>query len=513
MILVYLTNPMTISNLRFGISVSRRSLLFDFQNVKGLLATGVFFLATLGQTASWSSLLTPNAITVYTPLQGTELDFSSEALVSQFTQLLEDPHGGYQYIDSTLLSIIATSGATSAMSRVGYPTVLDYAGLAYEDNTGGISPITLKPDAPTANRTDFVTFNTMPFPPNTNSFNITMSQQGLTAAVTCQTGQLNATSDPPFQRFATQAEMVIGDKPYNYTAFYIKTTCAGESQYSYSYLSNTNNTLIAVACNSDGGTYTVVIDGQGVYEGMGTMMCTVSPQIQNVTAYYNGRILYTEPDPAYPPINSLLNVNGFSSGLVEGIMYGQGQARNAIGDVLASVYSGQLVGYQQENYATLWEAYIRGVVEFLGTALKVNLALSDGPLQGKPPSNMMKSTNGTAITTTLGWQYKEWASFAVLIPSTFVAVASILIVLFTQFRSRGVPVQHTAFDPSDPLALMAAASAGGMGNTFDGLTKEHVKEGQRNKADGNAPGSVAASSSLFSPNRGSQNSESLGILT
>ncbi|KAJ7270005.1 hypothetical protein B0H12DRAFT_1229266 [Mycena haematopus] len=347
---------MTISTLHFGISVSTRSLLFDLQNIKGICVTGVFFLATLGQTASWTSLLTPNEIT--------------------FTQLWQDPHGIQNYLSSALLSVIDTSGATSAMAHVGYPTVLDYNGLAYEGSTGGILPILWKYSPTgsikgTSNGTSFVTSNTLPLPPTPNSFNITMSQQGLTAAVSCQnrTGQLDATSDPPLQRFATQAEIVVQNKPYYYTAF----------------------------------------------------------------------------------------------------------------SALSSIYTDQLAGRTPLDYMALWEAYIQGVVEFIGTALKTDLASSTGPLHGQPPPDMMKSINGTAISTTLGWEYKGAAGFAVLIPSTFVAIATILIVLVTQYHSRGVPVQHVAFDPSNPLVLMAAASAGGMGNTFHGLTNEDVKEGQRKK--------------------------------
>ncbi|KAF7367598.1 hypothetical protein MSAN_00823100 [Mycena sanguinolenta] len=439
-ILARLNNPTSISTLRLGISVSTRSLILDLENIKVPLVTGVFFLAALGQTASWSSLLTPNDMIVYTPMHGTEIDFSSEALVSQFPQYYDKLA---VYLGSALLSVIDTSGATSATSLLGYPTVLDYAGLAFEGSastgsTGGIFPIVIN-----ANKTNFLTYYDSPLPPFHTSYNVTMSQQGLTAAVSCQnrTGQLDATSDPPFQRFATQAETVIGNgDAISYTALSFMSACSGVTKYTIPYISSTNDTVIALACpqnDTSGGymnTYTVTIDSQGRYG--------------------------------------------------EGIMYGQGTTRNAVGDVIESILTDQIAGNELVNYLTLWEAYIRGVVEFVGTAMKWQLAAPGGLLQSQPPSNldaMIKSINGTAITTTLGWQYKRLASFAVLIPSTFFAIASIFIVLFTQFQSRGVPVQHVAFDPSNPLALMAAASAGGMGNTFDGLTKEHVKQGQRNK--------------------------------
>ncbi|KAF7367594.1 hypothetical protein MSAN_00822700 [Mycena sanguinolenta] len=490
MILVHLTDPMTVSTLRFGISVSTRSPLFDLENIKVLVVTGVFFLATLGQTASWSSLLTPNDITVYIPLQGTELDFSSEALVSQFPQF----YGTIEtYLASALLSVIDASGSTSAMAYLGYPTVLDYAGLAYNGSTGGIFPSMVKIDAPIANRTNFLTHNTSPLPPFYTSYNITMSQQGLTAAVSCQdrSGRLDATSDPPFQRLATQAEIAIGNDHSTYTAVSFMSACSGETEHTYQYLSSTNDTVIALASpqnDTSGGymnTYTVIIDSQGPrYQDMGTMVCSVSPQIQNMTSYYNGRFVYSEPDSAYAPINLPLNSSFFYGTLVEGIRFGQGTTRNAVGDVIESIRTDQIAGNQPVDYLTLWEAYIRGVVEFAGTAMKWHLAApSDGLLRLHPPSNldMIKSTNGTAITTTIGWQYRQLASFAVLIPSTFVAVASIIIVLFTAFWNRRIPVQHAAFDPSNPLVLMAAASAGGMGNIFNGLTKEDVKEGQKKK--------------------------------
>ncbi|KAF7367607.1 Protein arginine N-methyltransferase [Mycena sanguinolenta] len=247
MILVYLTSPMTMSTLRLGISVSSRSLLFDFQNIKGLLATSVFFLATLGQTASWSSLFTPNDIAVYTPMHGTEIDFSSEAFLDQYPQVYGNLS---EYLGSALLSVTDTSGAASAMSLLGYPTVLDYAGFGFvgsisTGSTGGIFPIVIS-----ANRTNFLTYYDSPLPPFYTSYNVTMSQQGLTATVSCQdrTGQLDAISDPPFQRLATQTEVVIGNQTASVTVLSFKSACSGVTESTDYYLSATNDTVIALAC-------------------------------------------------------------------------------------------------------------------------------------------------------------------------------------------------------------------------------------------------------------------------
>ncbi|KAJ6459598.1 hypothetical protein C8R45DRAFT_1182469, partial [Mycena sanguinolenta] len=488
---VNLTNPMTISTLRFGISISRRSLLLDFEDKRGLLVTTFFLIATLGQTASWSSLFTLNDIAVYTPLQGIEFDFTSDAFISQLPQYLNYSRGGAWYINSALLSVVATSGTTSAMARIGYPTVLGYADHGYVNSTGGIFATDFERDPPIANSSRFITYNTEPFPPTSSSFNFSMSQQGLTAAVSCQnvTGQLSATSDPPFQRIAKPANIVIDGVTslVNYTAFSFMTTCTGNNTNTQTYLSSTGDTIIALACqvdHSNVGNITVTIDTQGgLYEDInGTMICTVTPQIQNVTAhYYNGSYISTEPDPTHAPINSLMDSSAFRMATVNAIIFGQGQTRNTLGDAMVSILNDQFPGAEKVDYLTLWESYFRGVVEFAGTALKNDLWQSFGPLHGEIPLNITRTIHGTATTITVGWQYKGWESFVVLLPSTLISIASILIVLYTAYRSRGVPVQLLEIDPSDPMVLMAAAAAGGMGDTFPGLTREHVKEGHSKK--------------------------------
>jgi hypothetical protein len=94
---------------------------------------------------------------------------------------------------------------------------------------------------------------------------------------------------------------------------------------------------------------------------------------------------------------------------------------------------------------------------------------------------MTRTINGSALTTTLGWEYRQGVTNTILIPSTFVAVASIVIVLLAQVVNRGIPARHAHFDPTDPLVLMAAASAGGMDEMFNGLAKEDIKDGGRKK--------------------------------
>jgi hypothetical protein len=77
---------------------------------------------------------------------------------------------------------------------------------------------------------------------------------------------------------------------------------------------------------------------------------------------------------------------------------------------------------------------------------------------------------GTHQSQTIGWHAQ--ASPAILFPSTAVAAASILIILYINLiLAQDNPIDRAGFDPSAALDLMAVASAGGMNGMFDDLDK------------------------------------------
>ncbi|KAJ7884505.1 hypothetical protein B0H13DRAFT_2343616 [Mycena leptocephala] len=214
-IVVYLTRPMALSRLDFAISISQQSLIYEFREVRWVLVAAVFSLATIQQTSSWSSLLPPITIQVATPLEGTELDVTSDAFHNRFNQLWMNTSELYSYIDSALLSIIDTSGATSANTVVGYPAVLGFAGYTYWYSTGGTIPIRLefKNESEKESLPPLLTSNTKPLPFYT-SWNASMSQQGLTASVSCRTRELNLESDPPLSRSFEPANLTLYNQSY-----------------------------------------------------------------------------------------------------------------------------------------------------------------------------------------------------------------------------------------------------------------------------------------------------------
>ncbi|KAJ7107716.1 hypothetical protein C8R44DRAFT_744314 [Mycena epipterygia] len=433
-ILVYLMQPMALSTLEFGIRISTSSFIFVRRALKWVAVAAVVYVANLNQTASWTSRLTPVNIVVPTPLEGTEIDFSS--------------------IDSTLISTIDTSGAMSASSQTGYPALLDFDGWTYDISTHGIFPMIFVDSAEKPKIAQLVTSNTEPLPPFWISSNASMSQQGLTASVSCQPQTLDANSDPPLERFAHTEQIDLDNQSYLYTMLWATTTCQGKTVSS-----------------------AVIIDGglnSTYYEWMGTMVCTVTPRIQNMTTIYTGQFISTQPDTAYLPVNAGVVGSAALYGLKAAFEYGQSQTRNSIGDAIWEIHREQAQTVEI-SLPTLWEAYITGVVEFVGTASKQWLSDYYSTAGGNPP---VRAINGKLFLLTLGWEYttSTLITVAALIPSTFVAVASILIVLFAQLRNRGIPIRQADFDPNDPILLMAAASAGGVPDTFCGLAQDDVKK-------------------------------------
>ncbi|KAJ7105528.1 hypothetical protein C8R44DRAFT_806423, partial [Mycena epipterygia] len=335
-ILVCLARPTSVSTLGFGILISRRSPIFS-----------VFFLATLGQTASWTSLVTPIKIEISTPLQGTEIDLFSDAFSDQFNELWNGTNGLQSYIDSAISSVMDISGAADATSATRSPSLLDFNNWLYGSSTRGVLPITLVDSADLASKSNvLVIVNTEPFPGPTvgDSFNYSMMQQGLSANVSCQYRELGVNTNPPLQCFVNSVEITVGDQPTIYT--YV--------------LSNMNNTLLSVACGgtNDNGmmVYTVIFDSQGLYNR--TVVCEVVPTIVEITVSYSEQWVYPylgEADIDLPTSPSPTSAT-----------------HNFVGDSINTILADQ--DPQQSSslpyvvsYTLVLEIYIMGVIKFVGT--------------------------------------------------------------------------------------------------------------------------------------------------
>jgi hypothetical protein len=87
---------------------------------------------------------------------------------------------------------------------------------------------------------------------------------------------------------------------------------------------------------------------------------------------------------------------------------------------------------------------------------------------------------GMHATESRGWAAITGSTVWVLLPGTFVALATICVVLTAVIRHDGALPSHP-FDPSNPLHLIAVAAAGGLGNAFRGIEEKELSEAQRTK--------------------------------
>ncbi|KAJ7630238.1 hypothetical protein FB45DRAFT_1058278 [Roridomyces roridus] len=493
---VYLAQPVSVANIGFWISLSKKSMVFERREIKWFVGCAIIFLATTSQSASWSSLLTPGTIVISTGLHGNEIDLTSPLFSDedQFTAIWNATNGIGSYLAGALSSVVSASGATSADAQIGHVSVLDYNGWVHIGTTGGVLPIFYEPNRPT---NGLVTSNTGPLPSIGSSFNMSMKQQGLIADVTCQAKQLNANTDPAVNRAVMPvANVTINNATLEYNVVSVSTVCPNGQAIWQDMMSSSPSldSVAAMSCYSpadsppNATTYSVIIDGRGKYAyGDGSLVCTVTPKtldyiVTYTTEGYVYKNLDLEPtDPHVQPAQPWLSY-AIARSIEQAFLYAQsGTSGNVIGDTLVMVFD-----EQQGNldYADLMEAYLQGVVSFTGTAIKTLLAASNGPwgAQG-PPANLKleRPIDGFALTTSVGWQYKEGArNYLMLLPILFIALVSILFVLIAEYQTgfRGMPSGHAGFDPGNPLHLMAAASAGGMSEAFRGLSEEDIEDGK-----------------------------------
>jgi hypothetical protein len=133
----------------------------------------------------------------------------------------------------------------------------------------------------------------------------------------------------------------------------------------------------------------VIFDGQGLYDG--TVVCEVAPTIIDIIVSYSGQWVYSflAAEDIDPPTSPSPTVAAYAviHGLGQALAYSQSATHNFVGDSIktiladqdpqqsSSLYPRVLVSFQfsfdpsftHGSDSSLQEAYIKGVVEFVGT--------------------------------------------------------------------------------------------------------------------------------------------------
>jgi len=132
---------------------------------------------------------------------------------------------------------------------------------------------------------------------------------------------------------------------------------------------------------------------------------------------------------------------------------GQGTAGNTLSESVIT-FAVKLFGLspssRNETYLGLFEAMLQGIIEYEATYIRLvyTASATDDPAA----SLCMRPVNGTATYEVIGWFY-QLKTFAFLIPTTAVNLASLILLLVAMYKGDQVLYQT---DPTDPESLLGA---------------------------------------------------------
>ncbi|KAJ7675592.1 hypothetical protein DFH06DRAFT_662965 [Mycena polygramma] len=505
---LYLYRPVSIATLGASVSISMRSIIFHRRSWKWPAVSLVFFILTGVQTSSWSTLLTPVTIIVSTPLVGSEIDLSSPILHQMWSNRSDTLQHCWNATtaDPTAYASVPESGYAAASAVMGQESTAMVMNQAFNVSTSGILPVLLKSfdvSAWIASSAIPPTAHTMWSANGAFSSNYSLDQQGFTMNVSCSFQNLTNATTPSVvtavDTVQSWANLDVQDN-YNITYSQLASTCDAPAlgdfgdmwgNWTAAFTKPDTDYVMLITCKPDN--YTAIFAFGGQYSWFPMTVCSVAPKVTRVHADYATLIDTTadhssatiqDPDgpTTYTAMNNLFNA----------VQWSQSVESNELGDHLTAMAERlyAIDSFQDEDVLELVEAYIRGSAEYSASMFRICL-MANTTFDGGVPENMTVPLHGTLHTETLGWAYIGRTTGWVLVPGTLITLATIAVVGAALYRHVGdLPGDsHHRFDPSNPLHLMAAAAAGGLNNSFRGLSGKDMEEGERlNVVLGSIPG-------------------------
>ncbi|KAG1837621.1 hypothetical protein DFJ58DRAFT_862786 [Suillus subalutaceus] len=468
----HLSGPMTLLKLRIAIALSKSTWVLKsrWRFLKLSALTLVVYAMVTFLNTSWDTLLLPTLVQWPVAIFGMELDLGSAAFVNQLGTDLNAQEAntvqapGFQTIN--VLTLLSGIAAVEDQGGVQTSSIFSFNGVSYNQSTGGVLPAIEEYSGssnPSGSDVDLA-FSGGQVPVNTTfdwghardvgtqgiAKNYTVTQQGVTANVTCQPidrsqntfiVQPNVTQGPLNLTFFTWEAVVNCSGSLNTQLYFTAGNASGQMDNA------TQGFLPVVVCPYPNSPtfnpykFDVFMSGLYKYSFLPTIVCEVVPYLTTVNVTYNRGIVSVDrigtssgltSSPNLPLSQYIATVIAYQSGT------NQGMTSNTIGDFLTS--------YGTSNVSVVYselEDYWRGITEFASTQLRSGYSASG------VPSNMARSTNGTMYITTYGWRSQS----------------------YTLIRETIHPCDPS-FDFSDPIHLIIAASGGRL-------------ESQLHDADGN----------------------------
>ncbi|KAG2144476.1 hypothetical protein DEU56DRAFT_205731 [Suillus clintonianus] len=507
----HLSGPITLFRLRTAIALSRPTWVLRWRSLKLSALTLLVYAVITFLNTSWSTLLLPTLVQWPVAMSGTELDLGSAAFVNQLSVDLNiavnstTQAPAFQTIN--VLTLLSGISAVDIQGGVQTTSIFSFNGVSYNQSCGGVLPAIEEysgaSDLPGPNVG--LEFSGGKVPVNSSfdwghlgrdagtqgiSKNYTVTQQGVTADVTCQ----------PMDRSKDSFEVTptVSQGPFNtFITWVAAANCSGSAfisdmklvhdlstpdQNSLTYftvgnasgqMDHTVGFLPVVVCPSPNATafnpykFDIFMSGLYKYDFLPTIVCEVVPYLTTVNVTYNGGLIYVD---RIDPSSGLTNNSNFPlSQYIATVMNYQAGSNQAVGKNTIGDF---LTAYGTSNVSVMYdelEDYWRGIAEFSSTQLRSGYSTS-----GDIPSNMTRATSGTMYIMTYGWRSQTHTFILLLVVITVIWGTTLLAAGYSLIKEK-YSASDPSFDFSDPVHLIIAASGGGL--------ESQLREADRNHAD------------------------------
>lgn len=490
-----LTGPITLFKLRTAIALSRPTWVLRWKSLKLSALTLVVYAVVTFLNTSWSTLLLPTPVQWPVTTFGTELDLGSATFVNQFSADLNTAQANnvqapaFQTIN--VLTLLSGIAAVSVQGGVQMSSMFSFNGVSYNQSTGGILPV-IEEYSGSSNPPGTavgLAFSGGQVPVNTTfdwghlgrdagtqgiARNYTITQQGVTANVTCQPidrSQNEFFVDPMMTQglnstFFTWEAAVNCSGNLNSLTYFTVGSVGGQIDNA------TQGFLPIVVCPSPNSTtfnpykFDVFMSGLYKYNFLPTTVCEVVPYLTTVNVTYNGGIISVDridpssgltSSPNFPLSQYIATVMNYQAGS------NQAMVKNTIGDFLTA-YGTSNVSVMHSELEDYW----RGIAEFASTQLRSGYTASG------VPSSMTRSTSGIMYITTYGWRSQAHTYILLLVVITIIWGTTVLAAGYSLIKEQ-LNTSDPTFDFSDPVHLIIAASGGRL--------ESQLRDGDGDKAD------------------------------
>ncbi|KAF8649620.1 hypothetical protein AX16_005709 [Volvariella volvacea WC 439] len=448
----YLVDELKLSYLALAVKIARERPLLSLRKYKASTVTWISLLILGSQTAVWTTLFTPRPIALPNDMTGSGLDISNPDFIQRAAGLAQNASFRPDTV-VTAAAVLQASGVAALNAEFGLPAIVNFNEMSFINSTGGIMPVFLQSTRSILkSRSEFApsaTISALAHNPSGFSNNFTVTQQGVVVDTTCRVREppnvqvLNTTMELPGNNgrmLVTQAmEVTCPDGE-------IRNTGSNGALLTLSQVNGTSSAILSYPCPLGGKSpgYEMVLHGFGTYGFIGTISCTMIPQLTEVQVHYGSSSRFTNTSytnfvtVGEPQSKELIDDPTFAvvpfSFLQRHLESSQSLTSNDFGNIVSTYF--YYHDREPDAMPRIIGAYLSGVFESSGTILRATLTQTDnGWLDDTVLGTMKYDINGTYFTGTMGWDHRN----APLVPcalmiTSIIAISAIAFVALAAIK-------------------------------------------------------------------------------